>query len=207
MLISSKRSEKVDFEDKSLWTSKKSVRWRKPLCFYVCFYHITYAFQSESTLYICLNVKGLLARNMRDIWSLSDCSGTRTHKHLVRKRTLNHLAEFGRKKKARIFCTVYFSERNFFNICVLFHCLVYWIHFQNIHTFTCQKRLLHTLLLLVFKILESLQCILNEHRFRHNFKECMNLACSCILEIEDTSHYLLHWMILPSIVLIFVSQC
>ena len=28
----------------------------------VCFYHVTYAFQSESTLYSCLNVKELLAR-------------------------------------------------------------------------------------------------------------------------------------------------
>ena len=27
----------------------------------VCFYHVTYAFQSESTLYSCLNVKELLA--------------------------------------------------------------------------------------------------------------------------------------------------
>ena len=33
---------------------------------------------------------------------------------------------------------------------------------------------------------------LNEHRFRHNFQQCMNLVCSCSLEIEDTSHYLLH---------------
>ena len=33
---------------------------------------------------------------------------------------------------------------------------------------------------------------LNEHRFRHNFKECVNPVCSCSLEIEDTSHYLLH---------------
>ena len=32
----------------------------------------------------------------------------------------------------------------------------------------------------------------NEHRFRHNFQECMNPLCSCSLEIEDTSHYLLH---------------
>ena len=30
-------------------------------------YHVMYAFQSESTLYICLNVKELLARNRRDI--------------------------------------------------------------------------------------------------------------------------------------------
>ena len=33
---------------------------------------------------------------------------------------------------------------------------------------------------------------LNEHRFRHNFQECMSPVCSCSLEIEDTSHYLLH---------------
>ena len=30
----------------------------------VCSYHVTYAFQSESTLYSCLNVKELLARNI-----------------------------------------------------------------------------------------------------------------------------------------------
>ena len=33
---------------------------------------------------------------------------------------------------------------------------------------------------------------LNEHRFRHNFKNCMNPLCPCSLEIEDTLHYLLH---------------
>ena len=33
----------------------------------VCSYHVTYAFQSESTLYSCLNVKDLLARNRREI--------------------------------------------------------------------------------------------------------------------------------------------
>ena len=29
----------------------------------VCLYHVTYAFQSESTLYSCLNAKELLARS------------------------------------------------------------------------------------------------------------------------------------------------
>ena len=33
---------------------------------------------------------------------------------------------------------------------------------------------------------------LNEHRFRHNFQDCISSLCSCSLEIEDTSHYLLH---------------
>ena len=39
----------------------------------LCSYHVTYVFQSESTLYSCLNVKELVAWNKRDIWSSSDC--------------------------------------------------------------------------------------------------------------------------------------
>ena len=58
----------------------------------VCSYNVKYAFQSESTLYSCFNVKELFARNRRDVWSLSDCNGTRAHNHLVRKWTLNDLA-------------------------------------------------------------------------------------------------------------------
>ena len=34
---------------------------------------------------------------------------------------------------------------------------------------------------------------LNEHRFQQNFQDCLNSLCSCSLEIEDTSHYLLHF--------------
>ena len=58
--------------------------------------HITYAFQSESTLYICLNVKELLAWNRHKIWSLSDWKETRIHNHLVRKWTLNNLAKLAK---------------------------------------------------------------------------------------------------------------
>ena len=39
------------------------------------------------------NDKDLLTRNSGDISSLSGSNGTRTHNHLVRKRTLNHLAK------------------------------------------------------------------------------------------------------------------
>ena len=53
-----------------------------------------------------------------------------------------------RERKKGIFCTVYFVQRQFFKICVLSQCTVYWIHFQNIHTFTFQKVLLHRFLLL-----------------------------------------------------------
>ena len=59
----------------------------------VCFYHVTYVFYSESTLSNCLNFKKLLAWNSCDIWKLSDCYRTRTHNHLVCKRTLNHSAK------------------------------------------------------------------------------------------------------------------
>ena len=33
----------------------------------VCFYHVAYEFESESTLYSCLNVKELLVRSRRHI--------------------------------------------------------------------------------------------------------------------------------------------
>ena len=44
----------------------------------VCSYHVRYAFQSESTLYGCLIVKELLARNRCKIWSLIDYNGPST---------------------------------------------------------------------------------------------------------------------------------
>ena len=56
-------------------------------------YRVTYAFQTESRIYICLNVKELLAPNRRDIWNLTHCNEIRTHSQLVRKRTLNHLVK------------------------------------------------------------------------------------------------------------------
>ena len=62
----------------------------------ICSYHVTHAFQSESALYNCLNVKELLSQNRREIRSLSDCNGTWTHNHLVRKQTLNYLTELAK---------------------------------------------------------------------------------------------------------------
>ena len=59
----------------------------------VCSCHVTYKFESESTLCSCLNVTEFLAESRRKIWNLTDCKWTRTQKHLVCKRTLNHLAK------------------------------------------------------------------------------------------------------------------
>ena len=62
----------------------------------VCSYHVAHTFQSESTLYISLNFKELLARSRHELWSLSDCNWTRTHNHLVHEQTLNHLARLAK---------------------------------------------------------------------------------------------------------------
>ena len=43
----------------------------------VCYYYVTHAFQSESTFYRWLTFRELLARNRRDISSLSDYNGMR----------------------------------------------------------------------------------------------------------------------------------
>ena len=59
----------------------------------VCSCHATYAFQIESILYSCLNIKELLARSRPKIWSLSDCNWIWTRDHLVHEWTLNHVAK------------------------------------------------------------------------------------------------------------------
>ena len=33
---------------------------------------------------------------------------------------------------------------------------------------------------------------LREHKFKHNFQDCLNPICSCGLDVESTSHFLLH---------------
>ena len=48
------------------------------------------------------------------------------------------------RKKRAFSVSFILSEGNFFKICVLYQCIVYWIHFQNMHTFTYQKTLLDT---------------------------------------------------------------
>ena len=57
--------------------------WSLILYLTVCSCHVTYAFQSESTLYSCLNVKELLVRSRHQMWRWSDCNWTRTQNHLV----------------------------------------------------------------------------------------------------------------------------
>ena len=45
-----------------------------------------------------------------------------------------------RKRKRRAFYVqLILSKENYFQISVLFQCIVHWVHFQNIHTFTYEK--------------------------------------------------------------------
>ena len=61
----------------------------------VCYYHVTYEFQNESTLYSLPEYQGTLSQSRPHIWSLSDSNLIRIHHHLVRKQTLNHLCQTG----------------------------------------------------------------------------------------------------------------
>ena len=61
-----------------------------------------------------------------------------------------------RERKERAFFVPFtLSKGSFFNICVLSQCIVYWISFQNIHTFTYQKTLLNTFFCLLLKSSKS----------------------------------------------------
>ena len=33
---------------------------------------------------------------------------------------------------------------------------------------------------------------LNEHKFRHNFADCVNPICSCSIELETSLHFFMH---------------
>ena len=68
--------------------------------------------------------------------------------------------ELAMEKRGDFLYCLFFPKGVFLTF--VFYLNVYWIHFQNIHTLTYQKTLLHTLLLLVFKIVESLQYIFNK---------------------------------------------
>ena len=75
----------VKLENSHIQKNSNSVFYILQRNFLTFFIAVTYEFHSESTLYSCLNIKGLLAQSRRHIWSLSDSNGMRTHKHLVRK--------------------------------------------------------------------------------------------------------------------------
>ena len=85
----------------------------------------------------------------------------------------------GVRGKERVhFCiTLILPEGYLFNICVISQCTVYWRNFQNTHSFTYQKNLLHTPFLLVFKIVESLEYVgIIISRSKYIFEKCLDFC-------------------------------
>ena len=72
--------------------------WLKSHMSTVYYYHVTHAFQRESTLYSCLDVKELWLNGWVFVYKLSGCrfKSCCSNNHLVRKRTLNHLAKLAK---------------------------------------------------------------------------------------------------------------
>ena len=54
-------------------------------------------FSVNSHSIVCLNIKELLDRSRRKIWSLKDWHWTRTHNNLVQKRILSYLAKLDKR--------------------------------------------------------------------------------------------------------------
>ena len=72
------------------------------------------------------------------------------------------------RKKSAFFVRFILSEGSFFKIYVLSQCMVYWINFQNIYTFTYQKTLLHTFCGLVLKSSKAFSVSLKAHPISNN---------------------------------------
>ena len=104
-------------------------------------------------------------RNYDVLKSKSPCILMKFSSYKNRKLKVKVWWVWTRERKKRAFLVPFILEV-FFNICVLSQCIVYWIHLQNIYTFTYKKILLHTLLLLVFKIVKSFQSVLNAHAWK-----------------------------------------
>ena len=67
----------------------------------------------------------------------------------------------------------------------------------NIHDTLCIK--LITRLRLSFNHLR-------EHKFRHNFRDTLNLLCVCSLEPENTTHFILHCRLYDDLQLTLMSE-
>ena len=95
----------------------------------VCYYYVTYAYQSESTLYICPNVNELISKSNRDICILSDTNGILMNNHLVYKQRINRLAWLVKRLS---FVVSTCLERAFYCILLSSQVLVYTVNLHSI---------------------------------------------------------------------------
>ena len=89
--------------------------------------------QREPTFSSYLNVKELLAQNRHHIWNLSDCKETHTHKHLVRKQTLNYLAKLAK-----------WSVRYIWLYFLIMSCKHFWANLDALVAWISRNSLLET---------------------------------------------------------------
>ena len=96
--------------------------------------------------------------------------------------------EAPKRKKTTFFVPSILPKANVFNICVLSWCIVYWIHFQNMATFTYGKTLIHTLFCLLLKSPKAFSVSLtNINHFRWNLHlRCLTGLISFILQSDIT---------------------
>ena len=47
---------------------------------------------------------------------------------------------------------------------------------------------------------------LNEHRFKHSFKNCINALCTYSLEVESTKHFYLHYHYYSALCISFLND-
>ena len=74
-------------------------------------------FQSESTLYSCLDVKELLAQNRCNIWSLNDNNGVGTPNHLVCKQTYHYLSKLVKRLSYVVSTYLYGAFDSMLSLC------------------------------------------------------------------------------------------
>ena len=103
------------------------------------------------------------------------------------------------RKKRAFFVPFILSEGNFFNICLLSQYVVFWIHFQNIHTLHIKKHHFIHFYCLFLKSLKtlsvSLRCELKQSLGIPLRRKCLSLGnyvslfCSikCSLEVYNNT--------------------
>ena len=83
--------------------------------------------------------------------------------------------ELAKEEIGQFLYHLFWPKEIFFNICVLSQYIVHWVHFQNTHTFTYQKTLLHILFCLFLKSSKAFSVSLMEF-FSWEFYEICGTA-------------------------------
>ena len=102
--------------------------------FAVCFYHVTYSFTVNLHSEVVWMSRNFRYGNRHDICRLHDCNGTRTHSHLVCKRTLNYLAKLANLVKWLSAC----SQTKKMSVQVPLQSEIYYYHY-SVGNLLCKK--------------------------------------------------------------------